>query len=257
MGALPPTETLSASDVRRPEGPLVYGWRRGEAYRYIGATTRGLRRVIGKHHAFESGGGVAPGDVIDIWVPPPGSDVWKLEAELIREHQPELNRTLVDRQRTVVALAAKSSRPAFRRLPDWLELEGPEGFAAIHVSVVVEFWRTPLVVRDGQVVPVDDVIRYAYGGTQIRRDGDELRFRGQVSDAADIIDAAARYRTERERVTPRRLNDDGVWRDEETGEEAPWPSVVARSADALENVTTWLDVCAEDDERAAQAEAPK
>ena len=80
------TITYRKEELRSLLGPMVYMIRRGEEYLYIGATTRGLRRVFSHEWTLIESSEIVLETCAD----------WKqaraLEARLIREHQPRYNK---------------------------------------------------------------------------------------------------------------------------------------------------------------------
>lgn len=85
-GYMNPDLTLPISLLTRT---LVYGWRRGERYLYIGQTNALLRRM-GTHHKVGKILDFEPTDNLDIWLVD-AKDLLVVEEALIRLHQPLYN----------------------------------------------------------------------------------------------------------------------------------------------------------------------
>lgn len=75
--------------------PVVYGWRRGEQYLYIGYSKNGLRRACeSDHHVIGKVEAVGDHDVLDLWVCKTPVEARNLEREMIGQHQPEYNKAI-------------------------------------------------------------------------------------------------------------------------------------------------------------------
>lgn len=70
--------------------PIVYGWRRGAIYLYIGQSKNGIGRIFSSEHAINNEEPLLDADIIDIWLVEL-KDLKKVEKELIRKFKPRYN----------------------------------------------------------------------------------------------------------------------------------------------------------------------
>jgi len=79
---------------------LVYGWRRGEKYLYIGLSGVGLTRLNNGHHVFGRDKLLST-DEIDVWYCDSRLEAGLLESKLIKEHKPKHNKMYNQPERKV------------------------------------------------------------------------------------------------------------------------------------------------------------
>lgn len=84
-----PQPDKSLTEYIKYSSPIVYGWRRGDLYLYIGASINGTYRPFKGHHIINTREKLLPGDIIDIWCIP--SEIYELEARLIKKFKPKYN----------------------------------------------------------------------------------------------------------------------------------------------------------------------
>ena len=83
-----PTEVVTGAQILACRQPFAYALRRDGKIIYVGATRRGLLRILEPgHRAIRDAGGIQPTDELLIWR---GSGL-ALERALIAEHRPTLN----------------------------------------------------------------------------------------------------------------------------------------------------------------------
>jgi hypothetical protein len=89
-----PDHVYHAPELRRLARPCVYAWRRTRGrWLYVGRTVQGAARFLHGHQVIDFERFVARRDWIAVWGCKDDAAAARLEAELIREHQPTLNGT--------------------------------------------------------------------------------------------------------------------------------------------------------------------
>ena len=72
---------------------LVYGWKRGNEFLYIGASRNGICRLVENHHVIGKKGEVQDTDEFCFWLIPENmKSVDQLETSLIAKFQPRFNK---------------------------------------------------------------------------------------------------------------------------------------------------------------------
>jgi excinuclease UvrABC nuclease subunit len=86
------THTITGKDFRTYKTPVVYAWKRGNEWLYVGSSHRGLQRVVdSKHHALHQAEMHDTDEILMMYQLTP-QQARTLEVYLIRTHKPRYNR---------------------------------------------------------------------------------------------------------------------------------------------------------------------
>jgi hypothetical protein len=97
--SLTPTPHKSIKVFEYYSGNIVYGWRRGNRYLYIGMSTKGSERAFNKdHHVIGKVEDWNKRDVIDIWQTDSPKE---LESVLIKKLKPKYNGSTITSKRCI------------------------------------------------------------------------------------------------------------------------------------------------------------
>jgi hypothetical protein len=88
--SITPHTIISGDLFKSLAGPVVYGIKRGEAWVYIGMSSRGIYRLAHPQHQIVSN--TLDTDDIHIWAHSTPKRARRAEAKLIKKYQPMLNR---------------------------------------------------------------------------------------------------------------------------------------------------------------------
>jgi len=92
LAHLGPPTTISGLMVTMLQSSLVYAWRRGDRWLYVGCSAQGIARPLGSsHHVIGKRGEVRPDDQIDIWRFASYDEAATVEYELRHLFMPQLN----------------------------------------------------------------------------------------------------------------------------------------------------------------------
>lgn len=111
----PPTLCVRGNLVRELKRPCVYVWVRGGEVLYVGKGSNGASRPLdAKHHRLRASA-IDDADVLLIWACDEGAE-WLLEARLIKELDPKLNKGTEPEIITRLAAGTEKPNVAIRRL---------------------------------------------------------------------------------------------------------------------------------------------
>lgn len=82
-----PDRIIPGTDYREAKRELVYAWKRGNEYLYIGSTSSGYGRFL-NHNVLDIFDTVLDSDEIHVWYP---DDIILFEQILIKKFQPKFN----------------------------------------------------------------------------------------------------------------------------------------------------------------------
>jgi len=86
------THALSGTEFKAYKGPMVYVWKRGDEWLYVGMSTRGIYRIMNIRHGALGENIVYDDDEILMMYNLTINQARRLEFKLIREYKPKYNR---------------------------------------------------------------------------------------------------------------------------------------------------------------------